>query len=208
MIKVMPIVLVRLLLALVGIFLISPLAIWFSNKRKPRLKGPSPQPHEIKYLYKGSSGKWEYYGFPKIFWLWDNDEDGHLGEPYGKWSANRKGRERTLLSRWLWCFIRNPVNNMQFTSWGGVNIESLTLTYKGTRRRITDDDTESGYCIVTGKHKVTGKKYYGYERIWVLKNRAIWLRLGFKLDAEKDGLDIEEHKEIRGVTFQLIMRKR
>jgi hypothetical protein len=69
-----------------------------------------------------------YIGFPSLFWLWSNEEDGVLGSTeykarYPKWSEFLRG--------WVWSAIRNPVNNLRFVKYLSCKIDPNKINFQG-----------------------------------------------------------------------------
>ena len=60
----------------------------------------------------------------KIFWLWDNEEDGIYGAQF--WLDKYKG-VKNLKTAYTWSAIRNPVNNMRFVF--GINRDEWEKDY-------------------------------------------------------------------------------
>ena len=89
---------VRLPLILVGLVLF-PLMYWTRNKDTNKLA--------------------------KIFWIWDNEEDGIYGAPF--WWERKYGGVKDLKTAYTWSALRNPVNNMRFVF--GVNRDKWKKNY-------------------------------------------------------------------------------
>ena len=63
----------------------------------------------------------------KIFWLWDNEEDGIYGAPF--WIKRNDGKYN-FKTAYTWSALRNPVNNMRFTKLGLNRDKIIDIEYK------------------------------------------------------------------------------
>lgn len=142
------------------------------------------QAHDAKYVSEGASGFWEYWASP-IKWLnlWNNYEDGTLGEPSGKTSARCKGAERTKWNQFLW-ICRNPFNTGKRTSsFFACFINDCVVTFWGDYN-LSDKEGSlaTGWHLVKAVHKKTGKVYYGFRLVkqWS-SGKVFQVKAGFKI---------------------------
>lgn len=161
-------------LILIPVFILSvfPMGILVAlvTKRMTNVFGETSMPHKQKYIDKGSSGTWFYTGtnIPIIKW-WGNLEDGQMGEDSGRWSASRKGKEDTFISKYLWA-IRNPFNYFKRTSrFMSCYIDDCTIRYYGLES-VSDKDPngpEGGYLCIA-KDSKTKRVFHGmrYIKYW------------------------------------------
>ena len=227
---------------LVGLLLVQPLIIvalkikyqMFCRQAPNNPFGESIVEHSDHYMDAGSSGFWEFWSvnpswhngnFLQFFiWLFGNDEDGFLGEPNGKHSARRNGKERSFLSMWLWC-LRNPFNNAKrywslmrcevdfcHIRWGGDG--EARDTY-GNVLLNDDDPLKTGWYFVEATDKRTGKKYYGFREVrhigWhkIEKNQTQKMKkvkhfiFGFKVKPKHAYEKQNEDDQVKGFTFRL-----
>lgn len=139
--------------------------------------------------------------FPKLFYIWDNDEDGYTGNQRWHWwdvyldgyKAPHEQREwygRKDLSTWerfkrsyTWSAIRNPVNNMQrakYLSWEVKDPEYVKVKY-------LNDEKDSYFIVVRPKDSF----FYHYH-FKIMVGKFIF-RGGLKV---KDWYYTEENPEI------------
>lgn len=126
--------------------------------------------------------------WPKVFWLWANDEDPRPPGWYGG-------------SAWEWFAIRNPVNNMRFLfdDEGKFGFESDWF-YK----TLDETPMEPEYMLKVRQlsaYRWTWRRWMaGYRYVWIGKNdrySEIWL--GWKVGSGVPGL---------GFTVQLRFNRR
>lgn len=129
----------------------------------------------------------EILNFPRWLHLWGNDYDGLLGDKRGWWAANTPYgvKHDSFIGKYLWCAIRNPVNNMRMYSLWQAPITGSTITYEGNY--VVEDDIEhTGWQFVTTKQ--ANKTWYGLYvvRPWNTTH-AFVMRLGFKIKPSHQG---------------------
>lgn len=168
-------------------FLTIPLGLIVAATSKPQSKHPQgkpiTQPHSDRYKAEGSSGNWDYRNsnIPFVKW-WNNYEDGTLGEPSGKNSANRKGKERTFLSQYLWT-IRNPFNwGKRTLPYFHCKVNDCTIEYWGDFEVSDKEFTQDASHFVKATNVYTGKVYYWYRSVkFVDRSTVRQTAIGFKL---------------------------
>lgn len=201
-----PFVVMRVIGLFVGIIAVN-------NTEKTTNKfGEATSVHRQKYIDKGSSGSWDYIK-PKWGWLWawGNDEDGYLGEPSGKWSANVEGNERTKWNMYLWSAVRNPANNFsRYTSWYGCPVMECDVEYEGTYYLNDNDANATGTQFVVATHKITGRKYYAFRIVWKYPylDRVFHVRLGYKLKPSHATDIQDEDDKIKGWAIRIAIAPR
>lgn len=189
---------VRVVLILVGLVVV-PLAM-------PLLvtEGP-PVP------FTQAPGNWQFKRLPAWAWLWSNDRDGAVGDKRGWWHLNAPfglGAYHPL-SMFIWLALRNPANNMRFTSWLGCPITECDYIYWGDQS-VEDRPGEGGCRLLMATHKRTGRRYYGFYGVWQLSaERAVVVQLGFKGEP-KDWLEDyskDPSRQWAGMTFEINLFK-
>lgn len=180
--------------------------------------GESERDHSQKYIDKGSSGRWVYYGTNlPIIKLWSNLEDG-IGEPSGRWSSLVKGKELKYWNKVKW-FIRNPFNyGKRMLPIFACMVNDCDVSYYGNYE-VSDRGTFStGRYLAKAKHKKTGRTYYGYRAIFLwedffkklkmktpkfFKDTLQNLSLGFKVKpSHGDVIQVEDDRD-KAFTFRI-----
>lgn len=139
--------------------------------------------HRADYIAQGSSGSWMYFAsyIPVIKWF-NVYEDGLLGEPSGKHSARVKGREDTFWGMLQWIY-RNPFNQFKRTSrflacW----VDECDIEYWGDYDLSDKDPVTEGWYLCQATERDTGRVYYGYRYVKLLKSGKVrHITLGFKI---------------------------
>lgn len=193
---------------ILAVFPMGLLVAWLSKPTTNRF-GESILPHSDKYIAAGSSGTWRFLfpDYPVIRW-WGNLEDGQLGEDSGRWSAGRKGKENSFLSKYLWA-IRNPFNFYKRTSRRlSCFVDECSITYYGLKyvsdKVITSE--EGGYLCIAKDH-VTKIEFYGARYVFFWDNKA-WFRGLVTLISKLAGCfdkDIAVRNWLEGRCFNLSM---
>lgn len=201
-----------LVLAVYAVFwlLNFPAALLVAATSKLQTKHPMGKavngPHRDKYIEQGSGRFWMYAN-SDIKWLrwFNNYEDGLLGEPSGKWSAEVKGKEWSFWSmvRWTW---RNPFN------WGKRTlplfhcmVNECDVSYIGHYRISDKVADQSGWYIVKAKHRITKRNYYSLR--WVKHYRGDKVRqmyIGFKIKPEHGDITQSLDDADKAFTFRFI----
>ena len=103
--------------------------------------------------YSGMSGPHTVQGkilwhWPKLFWLWDNDEDGVWCDWYRKsnpqWSVPRQ--------EFMWTALRNPCNNLRYVpgvSKVGRPLWRWTWIFRGTGYYAQAGWNGSGFPVLS-----------------------------------------------------------
>lgn len=139
--------------------------------------GESEAVHSQKYIDEGSSGKWEYVATAwRFIRLWNNYEDGLLGEPSGKHSASCGGQERTFWNKYSW-LTRNPFNECKRTTrLFACFVNDCDIEYWGTGDVSDKDPIKDGWYFIRAVDRTTGRVYYGYRYV-VANDRNSGIRL-------------------------------
>lgn len=150
---------------------------------------------------------------PRWLHIWGNDYDGLLGDKRMWWRDNCDAQVwfgiRPLLRRllaklgtdlpqldvnsylamWWWAAVRNPTNNMRLYSLWQAPVRGSTITYKGDAV-VEDNPGKGGWQFVTTEND--GKRWYGFYLVhqWN-KDHALVIRLGFKVEPQHQGQDVE-----------------
>lgn len=140
--------------------------------------------------------------FSKLFWLWDNDEDGVYGPHW--FNEGNKGFKVC----YLWSAVRNPANNMRFVSL--FNVEHK----QGIRHEVhgftdTPDPSISRrlgnpvwHLTLVRQH---GLWYFSYWYLRARKNGTHFrFRIGWKCTPEWITKPRAEIYKYSGMTFQFM----
>lgn len=128
----------------------------------------------------------DYKNWPDIFWLWGNDEDG-LGPEWWEMRAKRKNWP-LFFARFWWLAIRNPVNNFRFLfkdrpfNECGISTNWMTEAPMEGKQLLEAGQPMAYLWIWSGL-------FAGYRRVWlhgVDKYSEIWF--GWKLASGVPGL--------------------
>ena len=139
--------------------------------------------HSDKYIAEGSSGEWAYWNSPyKILRWWNNYEDGTLGEPSGKHSADCAGKERSFWNQYLWT-IRNPFNYAKRTiPLFHCLVNNCDIEYWGDFELSDKDVGKGGWQFCKATDRTTGKVYYWYRSVtYAGDNQVRVAAIGFKI---------------------------
>jgi len=146
--------------------------------------------------------------FPKILWLWDNEEDGYDGNKKGwyDWYLKKyKGKQPvTGFKRWLrsvnWSMLRNPTNNMQrakWISWPVYNPQDIVIKKDSDGYGHTIAIKPEGSKIYhlslkkdLGKIRFrtgfkTKPRYYGKDRVYSEDRERTTYTISFFIDDKK-----------------------
>ena len=186
-------VLIRLPLILLGLIVV-PIALPF---RRTELRYKDGQP-------------FEHVDLPGWAWLWSNERNGALGDQRGWWDANTPfGDSRSFMSMFWWLAIRNPVNNMRFTSAFSCNTEVTHVEVLAGNNVVDDGDDRRGFGwqFLRGTADGSGlKRYYCFRFVgfeWG-SERVFDIELGHKIKLdhnEKYYHEGENQKAWKGFTF-------
>jgi len=96
--------------------------------------------------------------WPRIFWLWDNDEEG-----YPTWAINRG------ISPFVWFAIRNPVNNFRFI----FSDRKANISGNWTEDSMEAQDLIDRNMRVAYRWSTNGL-FAGYRRVWLTEPDRGW----------------------------------
>ncbi len=180
---------------------------------KTKYKGAS----DHGWAFKGVPPEWKDSGSKRKYALWEisNDEDGFFGDRYGKWSEIRNGKERSLISQWLWCTFRNPANNFsRYVLHCPVN--ECAIDFWGEYDTPDDSPLIEGWHFVKATHRLTGKVYYGYREVkkdhpnWFIRKvlkRTFNASYGFKLKPKHADEFQEPDDAHKGFTYRNVGKR-
>lgn len=196
-----PLLVLRVVFILVGI-IISPVVLALIKRQRYNAFGEIDCKYNFDRYPGGSKLGWEFISIPpswangnkfeKFIWLFGNDEDGFLGDRYGKWSANCDAKERKLINKFKWGFLRNPCNNLsRYTKTFSVKTTDLTkVEFWG---KYNKDD---GGSMVRATDK-SGRVYYGY-----CNEKKGNRMMGFKVYARHGDTPENVDDQDRGFTYR------
>ena len=124
-----------------------------------------------KYSHKF---KHYYQGFPWLFYIWSNEEDGVLGskqyaERYPAWSTLRRG--------FTWSAIRNSTNNLRFLPILSLQIDPKKIKYIGNLSQAVDYESKTSEYWYFCWHG----PYSCYRTQYRRKDKLIEFWIGWKL---------------------------
>ena len=125
-------------------------------------------------------GKWKLMKMPKIFWPWDNDRDGNLGDVKGKYANIQAPKFLSpYWKKWYWLVVRNPVNNIS-RHVPGINcdVSKNHVELLAGKAIISDSSWLTGYQFCKA-----GKFYYGFYLVTkpIIGQRGFRIRMGYKI---------------------------
>lgn len=138
---------------------------------------------------------------PRWAWLWSNDFDGSTGDKRGWWASHTPFGLSThhWFSQFWWLAIRNPVNNLRKTRFGSCPVSGCFIYWSGDFK-VRDKKGGQGTRMTMAKHRVTGKKWYGFYMVHEWSDtRAFVVRLGFKIEPWHENGD----EPPKGFTFKI-----
>lgn len=196
-----PLLALRVVFIMLGL-LVSPIVLGLIRKQETNAFGEGDCQYNFDRYPGGSSKGWEFISIPpqwssgnkleKFIWLFGNDEDGFLGDRYGKWSANCDAKERKLVNKFKWGFLRNPCNNLsRYTKTFSVKTTDLRkVEYWGKY------DKNEGGSMVRATDK-NGKVHYGY-----CDDKKGGRMMGFKVYARHGNEPEHPDDQDRGFTYR------
>ncbi len=147
---------------------------------------------------------WNYRKMHRYFWIWDNDEDGSMGDARGWWNDNSPfGGSESFMSQYWWLAVRNPANNLKRYVIG-MDIRKHVFSLVTGQSYVRDDFDSTGFQIV----RASGRKYNKYMLYWVRRwgnsNRAIVVQLGHKIKLEHNTARYDNELDyFKGVTIEI-----
>jgi len=163
----------RLVLAMLGIFMVAIALPWS---------------YEVPGTRKANG--WYLRSLPRWTWLWGNDRDGAEGDDSRRWldrdavfSSKWPGYE--WLNRWWWLAVRNPVNNATRTwSLFSIDLQQVKVWEWCGQYEVRDKISYEGWQFVQASYRYTSHyEYQGiyYVRRWGNTTKALVIQIGFKL---------------------------
>lgn len=169
---------------------------------------PFRKESKIKYPMTQYAGEWWHVGLPEWAWIWSNDRDGLLGDRRGWWKTHTPlGQHYTsFFSMYWWAAIRNPANNLRYTSLMGCNVEDCDYVLHGDK--IVEDDVGlGGKQLVIATDRNTGKQYAGLYVVYEYpfwKKHALIIQLGFKIKPSSfEDIELGHPANIKGFTWEI-----
>ncbi len=123
---------------------------------------------------------------------------GLLGEPTGRWSALRDGKERTYASMFRQAAVRNPANGLRYVDFTSCQVDNCDIIYKGDFGPLDIQPKLVPGCNFTkGVDKTSGRKYYSFQYVTAMgKDHGFRIRAGFKIEPSHSTRgDLEPSKE-------------
>lgn len=152
----------------------------------------------IDWKYKQKStgqtfkGTWKLITVPKTawYWLWSNDRDGLAGDKRGWWATEKcKGNPYTFWAMYQWAALRNPVNNLRFTSLCGCKTWLCDFSTYGSNITAGDDKDGAGWQFTIGKVIDGYRCYFGFTA-WIpypfWKDHGCLIKFGNKIDGRTE----------------------
>jgi len=184
----------RIIVILLGIVAV-PIGVLFTKE------APSNRPHP-KYP------EWRLMKMPKIFWIWDNDRDGSMGDVRGNYERiQRPGfmKDNTYWKAVYWLAVRNPANNWsRFLRPNSVDVRTLRIAQLAGSFDVVKSNVKSYQFVIGRGYKFN---YYGFYMLIPYKDGHWNIRLGHKIAPKHagDGFEKDEQKALKGYTFRVLL---
>lgn len=121
---------------------------------------------------------WEYERLPKwADWLWGNDKYG----AQGNWFWPDYHDVKSFKGKYIWLALRNAANNLNRYSLFRYETDASTFKVFGTNR-VNDVEGLAGCQLVSSGWR------YGLYCILPYGKRSLRIRLGYKFDPQKKGI--------------------
>ena len=140
----------------------------------------------------------------RLFWYWDNDNDGSLGDKRGWWNENTPfGDARSFLSQYWWLAVRNPANNFKRYVIG-IDMRIHPVVKVKGQDYVRDDLENTGFQIL----RAIGPRVSHYMLYWVRRwgnsNRAIVVQIGHKIKLSHNTAKYDKgYKNWKGFTCEI-----
>lgn len=169
----------------------------------------------------GQHPGWFHRGLPKWAWIWSNERDGAIGDKRGWWFLNCDVGENgyDILAQWWWLAIRNPVNNLEYVPFFGVDMFKAEVKVLAGQDQVDDDDDGSklGWNWLTCNDGKFNYYHFHFLKQWPMwmqpdkqNPRAFEIRVGHKMDIKhneefKGAPDSEDEAQraYKGFTFRI-----
>jgi hypothetical protein len=185
-----------LMLAILGAFVIVPIALPFGR-------------------YENGIDGLPIYRLPRWALWWDNCHDGADGDARLWWHRNcareawfgafKNLKATDFMARWWWLGFRNPVNY-----WGrmvrGIDASLCELTACRGDKTITDKAGKNGMYIATWR---CGKKIYTSMELIIdwCDGTAFYMQIGVKLKPSRDYSKLTDITRFKSTTFEINFAK-
>lgn len=132
----------------------------------------------------GSQSKWRTKGhyFPKLFFLWDNKEEGCPQWWLIQAESGEEGKFAKKFPKWWWFAMRNPVNGMRYIF---KDREAKVAGWEGPME--AQNLIDAGVTVAT--RWLYSGAFAGYRRVWLTKDGKygeFWF--GWKVGSDVPGL--------------------
>ena len=164
---------------------------------------PSSRPHRWP--------AWRLKKMHKIFWLWDNDRDGSMGDVRGNYEDFQRPspiKDSTYLKAVYWLAIRNPANNFsRFMKPNSVDVRELEIEKLGGDSPVVKG-AKTSWQFTKGKGRVF--TYYGFYLLKPYKDGYLNVRLGHKISEKHIGksYDSDPQKALKGFTIRILIDRK
>ena len=151
---------------------------------------------------------WRMKKMNKLFWLWDNDRDGSMGDTRGNYNDHQRPgfiRNSSYLKAVYWLAIRNPANNWsRFMHPNSVDVRDLEIE-KLAGDSIVTKGAKKAWQLTIGRGKTFN--YYGFYILTPAKDGHWNIRLGHKIMEKHIGKDYsgDPQKAIKGFTIRVLL---
>ena len=147
---------------------------------------------------------WKFMQMPKIFWPWDNQRDGNMGDIRGDYPTLQAPKFlNDFWLAWWWLVIRNPVNNIS-RHVPGINcdLRKHTVELLAGDELVRDRGTTDGWQFCKA-----GKFYYGFYLVTKPlfgTDTGFRMRVGYKVEPRHNSKDwsADPSKAIKGFTHR------
>ena len=151
---------------------------------------------------------WRLRKMHKVFWLWDNDRDGSMGDTRGNYDDHQRPgfiKASAYLKAVYWLAIRNPANNWsRFMKPNSVDVRELEIE-KLAGDSIVTKGAKTVWQFTIGR----GEKfnYYGFYMLIPYKDGHWNIRFGHKISEKHIGKDYsgDPQKAIKGFTIRVLL---
>jgi len=166
---------------------------------------------EVK-SYRGHSWHaWRLRKMHKIFWIWDNDRDGSMGDVRGNYEVFQRPtpiKDSDYLKAVYWLAIRNPANNWsRFLRPNSVDIRDLVISKLGGDSDVVKSDKKS-WQFTLGEGKIFN--YYGFYMLIPYKDGHWNIRFGHKIMEKHIGKRYtnDQQKALKGFTVRVLVDRK
>lgn len=181
-------------LGIVTGFVIVPLALLIRVQDKTK---------RIKFIY--GSGAWYPVHLRKIFWAWDNLEDGFMGDHQGRYWNRDAPTNSKFLKQIFWGAFRNPFNNFKRYILG-IDVREYVMTKLAGQDYVRDDFDSAGWQFLKATSLSNKQSRYAFYLVhrYGKSNRALVIQLGNKIKLSHNLVEEEdEYDYFKGFTMEI-----